>query len=94
VQFILIKTGSSELITQYKDVVKKKKKNVKESYIYMMSYPHAQDFPTSKMQSMTRQEKKNPFILKDLLVVSRLKYLLAMEQPYPLLMKSLLRSFL
>jgi hypothetical protein len=26
----------------------------------MMSYPHAQDFPTSKMKFMTRQEKKNP----------------------------------
>jgi hypothetical protein len=41
-----------------KEVVKKKKKKVKESY--MMSSPHAQDFPTSKMKSMTRQEKKNP----------------------------------
>jgi len=39
-----------------KEVVKKKK--VKESYITMMSYPHAQDFPTSKMKPMMRQEKK------------------------------------
>jgi hypothetical protein len=39
-----------------KEVVKKKKK-VKESYINMMSYPHAQDSSTSKM---TRQEKENP----------------------------------
>jgi hypothetical protein len=48
-----------------KEVVKKKKKKVKESDINMMSYPHAQDFPTSKMGSMTRQEKKNP---KDCLI--------------------------
>ena len=61
-------------------MVKKKKKKVKESYINMMSYPHAQDSSTSKSESMTRQEKRIQtilwFILKDLLVVSRLKYLL------------------
>jgi hypothetical protein len=70
-----------------KDVVKKKKMKVKESYINMVSYPHAQDFPTSKMKSMMRQEKNNP---KDSLI----KYLSIMEQPYLLSMKSLLRSFL
>jgi len=46
-------------------VVKKKKKKVKESYLNMMSYRHAQDSPTSKMKSMTRQGKKNA---KDFLV--------------------------
>jgi hypothetical protein len=43
-----------------KEVSKKKKNKVKESYINMMSYLHAQDSPTSKMKSMTRQERKNP----------------------------------
>jgi hypothetical protein len=43
-----------------KQVVKKKKKKVKESYINMTSYPYVQDSSTSKMKSMTRQEKKNP----------------------------------
>ena len=38
----------------------KKKKKVKESYINMMSYPHAQHSPTSKMKRIMRQEKKNP----------------------------------
>jgi len=40
-----------------KEVVKKQ---VKESYINMMSYPHAQDSPTSKMKPMKRPENKNP----------------------------------
>ena len=43
-----------------KEVFKKKKKKVKESYINMMSCRHAQDSSTSKMKSMTRQGKKNP----------------------------------
>jgi hypothetical protein len=42
-----------------KEVVKKKKK-VKESHINVMSYPHAQDYPTSKYNPIKRQEKKNP----------------------------------
>jgi len=41
-----------------KQVVKKNKKKVKESCINMMSYPHAQDSPTSKLKSMMRQEKR------------------------------------
>ena len=40
-----------------KEVVKKKKKKVKESYINMMSYRYTQDSPTSKSKSMTRQDK-------------------------------------
>ena len=36
------------------------KKKVKESDINMMSYPHGQDFPTSNMGSMARQETRNP----------------------------------
>jgi hypothetical protein len=46
-----------------KEVVKKKKKKIKVSYIDMMSYSYVQDSSTSKMKSMksmTRQEKKNP----------------------------------
>ena len=73
-----------------KEVVKKKKKKVKESYINMMSYPHAQDLPTSKMKSMTTQEKKNP---KDSLIY--LKGFVGCLQAQVLVdMKSLLRSFL
>ena len=44
-----------------KEVVKKNKE--KESYINMMSYPHAQNSPTSKMKPMMRQEKKIQQIL-------------------------------
>jgi len=39
-----------------KEVVKKKKKNVKESYINMMSYPHVQDSPTSNPKPMKRRD--------------------------------------
>jgi hypothetical protein len=43
-----------------KEEVQKKTKKEKESYINMMSYPHAQDPPTSKIKPMMRQKKKNP----------------------------------
>jgi hypothetical protein len=46
-----------------KEVVKKKKKKVKESYINMMSYPHAQDFPTSVYDETREKESKGFFNL-------------------------------
>ena len=49
-----------------KQVVKKKKKKVKESYINMTSYPYVQDPSTSKMKSMTRQENKRKRIPRTL----------------------------
>jgi hypothetical protein len=39
------------LVKSILKVVVKKKKKKKESYINMMSYPHAQDSPISKMKS-------------------------------------------
>jgi len=63
------------------EIVEKKKKKVKESYINMMSYPHIQDAPSSK--SMKRQKKKNPrdslIHLQGFLTVSKLKLSLIME---------------
>jgi len=52
-----------------KEVVNKKEKKVEESYINMMSYPHAQDSPTSKMKSYL-------LLMKSLLRNFPLKYAL------------------
>ena len=46
-----------------KEEVQKKTKKEKESYINMMSYPHAQDSPISKLKPMKRQEKRIQRIL-------------------------------